>query len=212
MPPLTEAQQELYDYLCSHINEKSYSPSIRQMQTAMGLKSPAPIQSRLMHLRKKGYIEWIEGRARTIQITTKLNRGLPIRGDIAAGGLIEPVTDEVEPLNLSELFLQPGLYALRVTGESMIEAFITQGDLAIMRPVKESDQVRNGTIVAARVEGRGNTLKYYHRQGSIVSLESANSDPIYKPISAQAEEVEIQGVLVGVWRGYNSYGMIDREW
>jgi repressor LexA len=71
-----------------------------------------------------------------------------------------------------------------------------------MQPVKNSVEVKNGTIVAARVEGQGTTLKRYHRQGESVTLQAAN--PKYKPIEAEAHLVQLQGVLVGVWRGYQS--------
>ena len=68
MEPLTDAQQELYDWLVDYIRVNQHSPTIRQMMRGMGLKSPAPIQSRLDHLRKKGYVDWVEGLARTLRI------------------------------------------------------------------------------------------------------------------------------------------------
>lgn len=68
MESLTPAQQELYDWLVEYIRANQHSPSIRQMMKAMNLKSPAPIQSRLEHLKNKGYIEWTEGKARTIRV------------------------------------------------------------------------------------------------------------------------------------------------
>jgi repressor LexA len=68
MDTLTEVQQQLYDWLIDYIKQNQYSPSIRQMMRAMGLKSPAPVQSRLEHLRTKGYIDWTDGKARTIRI------------------------------------------------------------------------------------------------------------------------------------------------
>ena len=68
MEKLTDAQNELYEWLMGYIKSHQHSPSIRQMMQAMNLKSPAPIQSRLEHLRNKGYIEWSEGKARTIRI------------------------------------------------------------------------------------------------------------------------------------------------
>jgi repressor LexA len=82
----------------------------------------------------------------------------------------------------------------------MIEDLITEGDMAIMQPVKDSNDVKNGTIVAARVEGQGTTLKRYHRHGESVTLKPSN--PKYKPIEAEAANVQLQGILVGVWRGY----------
>jgi repressor LexA len=202
MEPLTEVQQELYDWLVDYIRENHYSPSIRQMMRAMGLRSPAPIQSRLEHLRNKNYIDWTEGKARTIRILRPLNPGVPIMGEIAAGGLIEPVVDEAEAehLDVSGLQLKSRDYALRVTGDSMVNAMIADGDIVIMRPVAEPDRIKDGTIVAARVDGYGNTLKHFYRDGSKVILEAANDS--YSPINVPAEAVQVQGTLVGVWRNY----------
>ncbi|MBF2077689.1 MAG: repressor LexA [Synechococcales cyanobacterium T60_A2020_003] len=202
MEPLTNVQQQLYDWLVEYIRVNQHSPSIRQMMRAMGLKSPAPIQSRLEHLRNKGYIEWTEGKARTIRILNSINQGVPIKGEIAAGGLIDPVTDEadIERLEMTGVQLKPNDYALRVTGDSMIDAMIGDGDIVIVRPVQEPDRLKNGTIVAARVDGQGNTLKYFYRDGEHVTLKAANS--AYDPIQVSADMVHVQGALVGVWRQY----------
>ncbi|MDJ0618695.1 MAG: transcriptional repressor LexA [Calothrix sp. MO_192.B10] len=200
MERLTEAQQELYDWLREYIRSRQHSPSIRQMMEAMQLKSPAPIQSRLEHLRNKGYIEWSEGKARTIRILKSLKPGIPVLGTIAAGGLVEPFTDAVEHIDFANLSLPSQTYALRVTGDSMIEDSILDGDLVFLRPVSEPDMIKDGTIVAARVEGYGTTLKQFFRQGDIVTLKPAN--PQYQPIEVSAVQVEVQGSLVGVWRHY----------
>lgn len=197
---LTKAQQELYDWLVDYIRRNQYSPSIRQMMKAMGLKSPAPIQSRLEHLKNKGYIDWHEGKARTLRIL-KSPQGVPICGAIAAGALVESFTDTVEHLDLSALPLQPQDFALRVRGDSMIDALIDQGDVVIMRPVRDPQALKNGVIVAARVEGDGTTLKYFYRDGDTVTLKPANSR--YTPIEVDAKKVDIQGTLVAVWRGYD---------
>lgn len=199
---LTKAQQELYDWLVDYIREHQHAPSIRQMMQAMDLKSPAPIQSRLEHLRKKGFIEWAEGKARTIKILKYAASGVPIFGAIAAGGLVEPFTDTADKLDLSAIFHQSDYFALKVMGDSMIGDSIVEGDMVIMEPVKNFADVKNGTIVAARVEGQGTTLKRYHRQGDKIALQAAN--PKYKPIEAEAHLVQLQGILVGVWRGYQS--------
>jgi repressor LexA len=200
MQRLTEAQQELYDWLVEYIRLHQHSPSIRQMMLAMNLKSPAPIQSRLEHLRVKGYIEWNEGKARTIRVLAPVKQGVPILGTIAAGGLIEPFTDTVETLDLGNLSLPPQTYAVRVTGDSMIEDLIAEGDLVFLRPVLEPNQLKNGTIVAARVDGYGTTLKRFYRQGDRVTLQPAN--PKYNPIEVNAFNVQVQGSLVAVWRSY----------
>lgn len=200
MESLTEAQQQLYDWLAQYVRQYQHSPSIRQMMQAMNLKSPAPIQSRLEHLRAKGYIEWTEGKARTIRIMQPV-QGVPVLGAIAAGGLLEPFTDAVEQFDFANLFIPPQTFALRVMGDSMIEDYITEGDVVIMRPVPEPDQLKNGTIVAAMVDGHGTTLKRFYRFGDRVSLKPANAK--YQPIEVAARNVQVQGALIGVWRGYN---------
>ena len=201
MEILTEAQRELYEWLAEYIRLHQHSPSIRQMMLAMNLKSPAPIQSRLEHLRTKGYIEWSEGKARTIRILRTIKQGVPVLGTIAAGGLIEPFSDAVEQLDFSDLSLPPQTYALQVTGDSMIEDLIADGDLVFLRPVLEPNHLRNGTIVAARVDGHGTTLKRFYRQGDRITLKPAN--PKYNPIEVNAFQVQVQGSLVAVWRSYN---------
>jgi repressor LexA len=200
MERLTEAQQELYEWLTHYIRSHQHSPSIRQMMQAMSLKSPAPIQSRLEHLRTKGYIEWSEGKARTIRIMRPSAQTVPILGTIAAGGLIEPFTDAVENLDFANMSLPPQTYALRVAGDSMIEDLIADGDLVLLRPVPEPDQLKNGTIVAARVDGHGTTLKRFYRQGDRITLQPANHN--YNPIEVPAVQVEVQGSLLAVWRNY----------
>jgi len=197
---LTAPQQKLYEWLSEYIQQHQHSPSIRQMMQAMNLKSPAPVQSRLEHLRNKGYIEWIEGKARTIRIIGLQKSGVPVLGAIAAGGLLEPFTDTVEQLDFSGRFLPPQTFALRVMGDSMIDDLITEGDLVIMRPVPEPSQLKNGTIVAARVDGHGTTLKHFYRRGDRVTLKPANAK--YNPIEVEAMQVHVQGALIGVWRDY----------
>jgi repressor LexA len=199
-PNLTKVQQELYDWLVEYIRENQHAPSIRQMMMAMGLRSPAPIQSRLEHLRNKGYIQWAEGQARTIQILRNSASGIPVLGAIAAGGLVEPFVDETDRLDINSFVQGSNHFALRVTGDSMIDDMIAEGDMVIMKPVANAKTLKNGTIVAARVDGQGTTLKHYHIQGDKVTLKPAN--PKYQPIQAKAAQVEIQGTLVGIWRGY----------
>ena len=97
---LTPAQQELFDWLSDYIVTHHHSPSIRQMMNAMGLRSPAPIQSRLRHLQEKGWITWQEGQARTLQLVGGITSGIPVLGAVAAGGLVETFDDIQERLDL----------------------------------------------------------------------------------------------------------------
>ncbi len=196
---LTDAQLELYNWIKSYMRDFKHSPSIRQMMQAMGLKSPAPIQSRLKHLQDKGYISWQEGKARTLQLVNEmLDQGIPIMGSIAAGGLIETYNDVMENLDISEIFKTKDIFALTVNGDSMIEACIADGDMVLMEPIKDSFSIKNGTIVSALVPGLGTTLKYFFKRNSKIFLEAAN--PAYEPIELNPEEVIFQGKLLAVWR------------
>ena len=180
------------------MKEFHHSPSIRQMMQAMGLKSPAPIQSRLKHLQQKGFISWQEGKARTLQIVDDVLRGVPIMGSVAAGGLIETFSDVSEELDISEVLKKKDIFALTVNGDSMIDACIAHGDMVLMEPIKDSYSLRNGTIISAMVPGLGTTLKYFFKRENKIFLEAAN--PAYEPIELNLEEVVFQGKLLAVWR------------
>jgi len=195
---LTTAQQELYDWLVDFIGAHHHSPSIRQMMQAMGLRSPAPIQSRLRHLQQKGWIKWQEGQARTLQLIEESISGVPVLGAIAAGGLVETFDDVQETLDLNSVLQLKGLFALTVNGDSMIDSFIADGDMVLMEPVNDPSRLRNGTIVSAMVPGLGTTLKHFFRDGRLVRLEAANTS--YEPIEIDAEQVHVQGKLAAVWR------------
>lgn len=196
--PLTSAQQELYEWLADYIGSHHHSPSIRQMMQAMGLRSPAPVQSRLRHLQQKGWITWQEGQARTLQLLGGVASGIPVLGAVAAGGLVETFDDVQERLDLAPVLETRGLFALTVNGDSMVDAHIADGDVVLMEPVTEPSRLREGTIVSALVPGSGTTLKHFHREGAVVRLEAAN--PAYEAIELPADQVQVQGKLAAVWR------------
>jgi repressor LexA len=209
LEPLTSAQQELYDWLERYIQQHRHSPSIRQMMEAMGLRSPAPIQSRLRHLQQKGWLTWQEGQARTLQLLGEAaeafgmgggggSQAIPVLGAVAAGGLVETFDDVQERLDLGPVLGTRGLFALTVNGDSMVDAHIADGDVVLMEPVSDPARLRDGTIVSALVAGSGTTLKHFQRQGGTVILEAAN--PAYAPIELPADQVTVQGKLVAVWR------------
>ena len=195
---LTDAQNELYGWIKDYMKNFQHSPSIRQMMKAMGLKSPAPIQSRLKHLQDKGYISWQEGKARTLQIVDEIIEGIPILGSIAAGGLIETFDDVRENLDVSDVFKSKDIFALRVNGDSMIDACIADGDMVLIEPLNDLYSLKNGTIVSALVPGLGTTLKYFFKRNGKVFLEAAN--PNYEPIILDDDQLVIQGKLLAVWR------------
>ena len=195
---LTDAQNELYKWIKNYMKEFQHSPSIRQMMQAMGLKSPAPIQSRLKHLQEKGFISWQEGKARTLAIVDELTNKIPVMGSVAAGGLIETYNDCLDELDISSVLDRKNIFALTVNGDSMIDACIADGDMVLMEPVHDLVSLKNGTIVSALVPGLGTTLKYFVRKGNKVILEAAN--PAYDPINLNLEDLSVQGKLLAVWR------------
>ena len=195
---LSDAQKELYEWIKSYMTDFHHSPSIRQMMQAMGLRSPAPIQSRLKHLQQKGFISWQEGKARTLQIVDEVLGGVPIMGSVAAGGLIETYSDINENLDFSEILKKKNIFALTVNGDSMIDACIADGDMVLMEKITDSYSLRNGTIVSAMVPGLGTTLKYFFKRNGKIFLEAAN--PSYEPIELDLDAVVFQGKLLAVWR------------
>ena len=195
---LTDAQNELYGWIRNYVKNFQHSPSIRQMMNAMGLKSPAPIQSRLKHLQEKGFISWQEGKARTLQLVEEVFEGIPVKGSVAAGGLIESFSDVQENLDISDVLKKKDVFALTVNGDSMIDACIADGDMVLMEPIKDSISIKNGTVVSAMVPGSGTTLKYFFKRGEKIFLEAAN--PAYDPIELNIDEVVFQGKLLAVWR------------
>ena len=195
---LTDAQHELYKWIKDYMRDFQHSPSIRQMMEGMGLKSPAPIQSRLKHLQEKGYISWQEGKARTLQLVEEIFEGVPIMGSVAAGGLIETYSDVQENLDISEVLKKKNIFALTVNGDSMIDACIADGDMVLMEPIRDQSSLKNGTIVSVMVLGLGTTLKYFVRKGGKILLEAAN--PAYDPIELHNDQFHIQGKLLAVWR------------
>ena len=195
---LTDAQNELFGWIKSYMKDFHHSPSIRQMMEAMGLKSPAPIQSRLKHLQEKGYISWQEGKARTLQIVDEIIDGVPIMGSIAAGGLIETYDDVQENLDITDVLKKKDIFALIVNGDSMIDACIADGDMVLMEPVRDLYALKNGVIVSGMVPGLGTTLKYFFKRGNKIYLEAAN--PKYDPIILDYDQLTVQGKLLAVWR------------
>ena len=145
---------------------------------------------------------------RTLQILHNPNRasGVYLLGTIAAGGVVESFTEqftdyEPEELDVPDKFRKSGNYALRVIGDSMIDAHICPNDIVILRPESDPQRLKPGSIVAARVEGEGVTLKHFYQKGNHITLMPAN--PNYPPIEIEdASRVKVQGVLVGMFRDF----------
>ncbi|MBD1869188.1 repressor LexA [Cyanobacteria bacterium FACHB-471] len=206
MEPLTEVQQRLLDWLEEYIFQHNYSPSTRQLREAIGWKSVSAVRYHLKKLREKGWLDWSGSHSRAYQLLSPKVGMVPIWGTISAHSLTEVFPDqEVERINLfcfpqfrrMSVYEVSQCFALRVRGDSMIGALIDNGDVVIMKPPSDQKAIKNGTIVAARVEGK-TTLKCFFRKLNTVTLKPAN--PMYPPTNVNVSVVDIQGVYVGLVR------------
>jgi repressor LexA len=195
---LTPRQKEIYNFIRSKIQGRGYGPTVREIGLHFQIKSPNGVMCHLKALQKKGLIHREPNMSRAIQLlddpVSAHQMGLKLVGRIAAGQPIEAV-EQHEELTFSE-WTEPGdKFALRVTGDSMIEEHIADGDFVI---IKRQEQARDGQIVAVRDDDGEATLKKFFRDRNRVRLEPANKT--MKPIFR--DRVNVLGVLVGVVRKY----------
>lgn len=195
----TIRQHAILDFIRTYHAQHGYAPSLAEIALGLGLSSKGSIHRQVQALAEAGYIRLIPGRKRGIQVIDSEENPaiLPLLGRIAAGLPIEAIQGE-DTLNLTEFLMGPGRFALRVQGDSMIEAGILDGDTVIIR---RSDSAVNGDIVVALIDGQEATLKRLrHRPGGLVELLPANAR--FTPLLYPAVRVQIQGVLVGQLRTY----------
>ena len=207
-----ERKVKILDYIAATLRERGYPPSVREIGRAVGLASTSAVHHHLQVLEREGYLERGGSQSRAIRLTptAALRLGLsselvpqseryeshvlPIVGEIAAGGPIEAYQDASETLSVPEFLAPSGdAYVLRVRGDSMIEAHITDGDFVLIRPQATA---ANGDIVVAQVEENAVTLKRFFKEKNKVRLQPAN--PEYEP--QFYDDVRIQGKLIGVIR------------
>jgi repressor LexA len=195
---LTPRQREIYNFIRGKIQGRGYGPTVREIGLNFEIKSPNGVMCHLKALQKKGLIHREPNMSRAIQLledpVSAHQMGLKLVGRIAAGQPLEAV-EQNEELTFSE-WTEPGdKFALRVTGDSMIEEHIADGDFVILR---RQEQARDGQIVAVRDEDGEATLKKFYRDKNRIRLEPANKT--MKPIFR--DRVNVLGVLVGVVRKY----------
>jgi repressor LexA len=195
---LTGRQREVFDFIRSKIFQRGYGPTVRETADAFGIKSPNGVMCHLRALEKKNIIRREPNMSRAIELVDDgpSDTGMPLAGVIAAGRPIEAIEQE-ERIDFRDIFGKPGLFALEVKGDSMIEDQIAEGDYVV---VKKQDTARDGQIVVALLGDGEATLKRFYREKSRVRLEPAN--PTMKPIYSR--NVRIMGVVVGVVRRYAS--------
>ncbi len=206
MHQLTDRQREILDVIVDHQREHGFPPSVREIGSAVGLKSPATVKTHLDNLRDAGYLRTHPSKPRAIEVRYDQNSGVamdrrpvrhvPLVGDVAAG------TDVLAAENVEELIPVPAdltgdgdLFMVRVRGESMIEAGILDGDLVVCRAQPTAEE---GDMVVAGIPGDEGTVKTINfRDGSIVLLPS-NRD--FEPMVFDPDNVAIYGRVVTVMR------------
>jgi len=195
---LTPRQREIYTFIRSKIQGRGYGPTVREIGLEFDIKSPNGVMCHLKALQKKGFIHREPNMSRAIQMLDEPTGAQPSRlklvGRIAAGQPIEAIEQD-EELGFSEWEGADDKFALRVSGDSMIEDHIADGDYVV---IQRQEVARDGQIVAVRDDDGEATLKRLFRERNRVRLEPANKTmkPIYR------DRVDILGVLVGVVRKY----------
>ncbi len=192
---LTKKQQVIFDFIRSRIEQEGYGPTIREIADEMGFSSPNGVICHLTALEKKGLIHRSSHKSRSIVLTEEVHeeiRGLPLAGRVAAGGLMEAF-EQHERVDLGELWTRKGTYVLEVSGDSMIDAHIQDGDYVVVQNKRTASK---GDITVVRNSEGEATLKYWYPEKNRIRLQPANKrlKPIY------TRDVKVVGVVVGVVR------------
>jgi len=215
---LTAKQRELLLFIDKSLKQDGISPSFDEMREALDLKSKSGVHRLISALEERGFIRRLPNRARALEVV-KLPEvraaatvtpirpvapvaandavDIPMHGKIAAGTPIEALQG-TESFSVPAALLGPGEhYALEVSGDSMVDEGILDGDFALIRKV---DTARDGEIVVALIDGEEATLKTFRHEGNMVRLDPANRN--YEPQRYDPQRVMIQGRLSGIIRRY----------
>jgi len=199
--PLTKRQREILDYLDDFIQQHGYAPSLEEIGRRFGLSSLATVHKHLTNLQEKGFIKRAWNRSRSVELVPTRAGGraleLPLLGYVAAGVPIEAVAGTETIAVPEDLVGKRDTYVLRVRGDSMIDEQIRDGDFVI---VEDRKTAVNGEMVIALLGGTEVTLKKFYRDNGRIRLQPAN--PAMQPLLVAADQVQIQGVVVGVMRRY----------
>jgi repressor LexA len=198
---VTRRQKEVLDFLEAFVSRNGYSPSFEEIARGMSLKSLATVHKHITNLEKKGMLDRVHNRSRSIDVLppgsrTRSSMKLPLAGRIAAGLPVEAM-ESSETISLADVVGNRDVFALEVRGDSMRDEHIINGDYVLVERTKSA---RYGEIVVALVHGAETTLKRFYPEGNQVRLQPANleMEPIYVP----AAQVAIQGRVLGVLRKY----------
>jgi repressor LexA len=200
MEKLTNRQQQVLDIVRQHIDQTGYPPTRADIARELGFKSANAAEEHLKALARKGAIEMIAGASRGIRLPE--SRGIPIVGRVAAGNPVLAEEHIEDYCDLPANFFKPAAdYFLRVTGDSMIDVGIFDGDLLA---VHSTPVAANGDIVVARIEDEV-TVKRLHKTAKKHLVELLPENPDYQPIKVDLRESEfqIEGLSVGILRRGN---------
>jgi repressor LexA len=206
---LTARQKQVLDFIADFIEQKGYSPSYEEMARGLSLASLATVHKHVSALEERGYLKRAYNQSRSLDVSPEYTeqrrrvRGerealeLPLLGRIAAGAPVESVASDAK-LNFGDFLGHEGTFALEVRGDSMIEDHICSGDFVL---VEKTDQVRDGDIVVALVDGMETTLKRFYRESEETArLQPANA--AMQPIVVPTAALDIQGRVLAVLRRY----------
>jgi repressor LexA len=197
MDKLTKRQQQVLDIVRQHIDQTGYPPTRADIAAALGFKSANAAEEHLKALARKGAIEIIPGASRGIRLPD--TRGIPIVGRVAAGSPVLAEEHIEDYCDLPPNFFKPAAdYFLQVTGDSMIDIGIFDGDLLA---VHSTPVAKNGDVVVARIEDEV-TVKRLHKTSDRHRIELLPENPDYAPIMVDLREqvFAIEGLSVGVLR------------
>jgi SOS regulatory protein LexA len=225
---LTKKQKNLLLFINKKLRSTGVSPSYEEMKHSLNLKSKSGIHRLISALEERGFIKRLAHKARALEViklpetasandiynsfspsvikggldeTNSLNedKDIPVLGSIAAGTPIEAIQNEVARIPLPENIEKNGeFFGLKVSGDSMIEAGINDGDTVI---IKKTDTAENGKIVVALIDDHEAMLKRLRRKGKTVALESANRN--YETKIFGPDRVKVQGILVSLYRKWH---------
>ncbi len=199
--PLTRRQREILDYLGEFIQQHGYAPSLEEIGRRFGLSSLATVHKHLTNLQEKGFIRRAWNRSRSVELVPTRGGGraveLPLLGFVAAGVPIEAVATSESIAVPEDLVGKRDTYVLKVRGDSMIDEQIRDGDFVVVEDRKTAE---NGEMVIALLGGSDVTLKKFYREDGRIRLQPAN--PAMQPLLVAPDQLQIQGVVVGVMRKY----------
>tara|TARA_B100001123_G_scaffold322136_1_gene361456 strand:+ start:4200 stop:4880 length:681 start_codon:yes stop_codon:yes gene_type:complete len=224
---LTKKQKNLLLFINKKIRSTGISPSYEEMKNSLNLKSKSGIHRLISALEERGFVRRLAHKARALEVlklpetasandiynsfspsvikggldveNTKKNiNEIPVLGKIAAGTPIEAIQNEVSKINLPEELNNNGEhFGLKISGDSMVEAGINDGDTVI---IKKASTANNGQIVVALIDDHEAMLKRIRKKGKVIALESANKR--YETKIFGPDRVKVQGILVSLYRNF----------